>query len=270
MRWPDDAITLLEKLDKATLQAVLEKLDAKSKSGNKDELAVRVAELVETDGAVLRKQLRDAFLKDCLSKLALAKGADAAENASLYAKALRSCLRERNTVSGKPWYLKHLSISKMSHDMLKTLCNQRQIGFTPGQASSTLVKKLEYWRTNKDTLDQECDGENDDDDMSEGEDCDSNEEGEEEVAEEEEGGEEEEAEQEEEAEVRPHPPPASPGPRACALGPDLSSGCMSRQPQGGSSKDDGKKKKRKKKDKNAPKKAISAYLCAADAGQAEV
>jgi hypothetical protein len=256
VRWPDDAITLLEKLDKATLQAVLEKLDAKSKSGNKDELAVRVAELVETDGAVLRKQLRDAFLKDCLSKLALAKGADAAENASLYAKALRSCLRERNTVSGKPWYLKHLSISKMSHPMLKTLCNQRQIRFTPGQTSSTLVKKLEYWRTNPD--------------ISEGEDCDSNEEGEEEVAEEEEGGEEEEAEQEEEAEARPHPPPAWPGPRACALGPDLSSGCMSRQPQGGSSKDDGKKKKRKKKDKNAPKKAISAYLCAADAGQAEV
>ena len=30
------------------------------------------------------------------------------------------------------------------------------------------------------------------------------------------------------------------------------------------------KKKRKKKDKNAPKKAISASRCAADAGQAEV
>ena len=154
VRWPDDAITLLEACDNDTLRALLEKLGAKSKVGNKGELAVRVAKLVVPDGKVLLEQLYATFFKECLQKLDMTTGANAAENASRYAKALDSCFRERQSVSGKRWNLKGYSISKMGLDVLKTLCKQRRIEINKGQKSCTLVEKLEAWRKNPGALEE--------------------------------------------------------------------------------------------------------------------
>ena len=150
----DDAVSLLEERDKPSLQSMLEQLEA-PKSGNKDELALRIAEHVQGDGSVLNKELRAPTVRDYLRRLKESLGGTDADRAARLANALGKCYRERMSVKGYRWDLKFNTFrkgsTKHSLEKLKTLCKQRcpdQMN-EHRQYASTLITLLQEFRNKR-------------------------------------------------------------------------------------------------------------------------
>ena len=151
LKWPHDAISsLLDTMGKPELQALCEALGA-HKSGNKDELALRVGEHAG-DGKALGKYLGATAVRHRLQQLELppaSSSSTADERAAELARALKRCYAERMIVEGIPWNLKNYQekrLEKVDLKVIKALCLQRGIKIRAKQRASTLAAKLIEWK----------------------------------------------------------------------------------------------------------------------------